>query len=89
MISSTGLPQDEVVLVDDAWNRFERAIDQVIKSPPQHRTKPKAAKPKAKRKTAKGLKFLPKIFDNHIADQCGNDGNDKVGGCENVRKSKE
>jgi hypothetical protein len=21
----------------DAWNRFERAVDQVIKSPPQHK----------------------------------------------------
>jgi hypothetical protein len=30
----------------DAWGRFERAVDVVVKSPPQHRTK---AKPKAKR----------------------------------------
>jgi hypothetical protein len=25
----------------DAWARFERAVDVVAKSPPQHRTKPK------------------------------------------------
>jgi hypothetical protein len=28
-------------LYPDAWKRFERAIDAVVKSPPQHR-KPKA-----------------------------------------------
>jgi hypothetical protein len=41
----------------DAWERFERAIDVVVKSPPQHRTKSKepqsretgAPKGKAKR----------------------------------------
>jgi hypothetical protein len=37
----------------DAWHRFERAVDVVAKSPPQHREpKPKAkkkAKPRAKR----------------------------------------
>jgi hypothetical protein len=26
-------------LAPDAWERFERAVDQVAKSPPQHRTK--------------------------------------------------
>jgi hypothetical protein len=35
----------------DAWARFERAIDVVAKSPPQHRTK--ATKKKAKRKKRK------------------------------------
>jgi hypothetical protein len=35
----------------DAWARFERAVDMVAKSPPQHRTKanPKA-RPSKKRK---------------------------------------
>jgi len=32
----------------DAWERFERAIDTVAKSPPQHRTK---EKPKTSAKT--------------------------------------
>jgi hypothetical protein len=37
----------EPELQEDAWARFERAIDVVAKSPPQHRTK---AKPSGKRK---------------------------------------
>jgi ferric-dicitrate binding protein FerR (iron transport regulator) len=28
----------------DAWDRFERTVDVVAKSPPQHRTKAKPAK---------------------------------------------
>jgi len=39
----------------DAWERFERAVEVVAKSPPQHRTKtdknPKAKRPKAAKKT--------------------------------------
>jgi hypothetical protein len=31
----------------EAWSRFERAVDVVAKSPPQHRT---SAKPKASQK---------------------------------------
>jgi hypothetical protein len=40
-------PKDykEIELRPDAWKRFERAVDVVAKSPPQHRTK---AKPKAR-----------------------------------------
>ena len=34
----------------DAWQRFERTVDVVMKSPPQHRVK---AKVKKSRKTAK------------------------------------
>jgi hypothetical protein len=38
----------------DAWARFERAVDVVAKSPPQHRTaKPKAKAKPTKAKTAK------------------------------------
>jgi hypothetical protein len=33
----------------DAWTRFERAVDVVAKSPPQHRTKKKKS-PKKKKK---------------------------------------
>jgi hypothetical protein len=40
-----------VELRSDAWSRFERAIDIVAKSPPQHRTKKtkRAKKKKARR----------------------------------------
>jgi hypothetical protein len=40
---------NEVELQPDAWQRFERAVTVVAKSPPQHRVK---AKPKT-RKSAK------------------------------------
>jgi hypothetical protein len=43
----------EIELQPDAWERFERAVKVVAKSPPQHRAaKPKAKKAKAKRKRA-------------------------------------
>jgi hypothetical protein len=45
----------EPELHPDAWARFERAIDVVAKSPPQHRTKiakPKKASPKRPRTRA-------------------------------------
>jgi hypothetical protein len=29
---------DDIQLVPDAWNRFERAVDTVSKSGPQHKT---------------------------------------------------
>jgi hypothetical protein len=41
----------EVEFHPDAWARFERAVDVVAKSPPQHRTKAKNSKRKRKRKT--------------------------------------
>jgi len=34
-------PKNGSELHPDAWARFERAVDVVAKSPPQHRTKPK------------------------------------------------
>jgi hypothetical protein len=45
----------ELDLHPDAWQRFERAVDIVAKSPPQHRTKtPKpVARKKAKRHSSK------------------------------------
>jgi len=48
----------EPELHPDAWQRFERAVGVVSKSPPQHRTKPKpepnkAPKPIAVRKPRK------------------------------------
>jgi hypothetical protein len=52
-----GKPKEtkELELHPDAWARFERAVDVVAKSPPQHRTKKKkqgrgAGSPKAKAK---------------------------------------
>jgi hypothetical protein len=39
--------QKEPELHADAWRRFERAVDVVAKSPPQHRTK---SKPKRKKR---------------------------------------
>jgi hypothetical protein len=36
----------------DAWRRFERAVDIVAKSPPQHRVKVKAKAPKRRAKHA-------------------------------------
>lgn len=43
---------------EDAWSRFERAVDVVAKSPPQHRTKgkPKASQKTEMRKKGKTLK---------------------------------
>jgi len=40
----------EIELEPDAWQRFERAVDVVAKSPPQHReAKPKRRKSPRKR----------------------------------------
>jgi hypothetical protein len=44
--------EKEIELEPDAWQRFERAIDVVAKSPPQHRV--------AKKKTAVQKKRAPK-----------------------------
>lgn len=41
----------EIELQPDAWRRFERAVDVVAKSPPQHRTKKSKLR---KRKTKPG-----------------------------------
>jgi hypothetical protein len=41
----------ESELHPDAWARFERAVDVVAKSPPQHRTKVKS---KARKRSSKG-----------------------------------
>ena len=39
---------DKVEFEPDAWQRFERAVDVVAKSPPQPKVKKKAAKRKKK-----------------------------------------
>lgn len=43
----TAKTKETVEMHPDAWSRFERAIDVVAKSPPQHR---KTGKKKTKRK---------------------------------------
>jgi hypothetical protein len=44
----------EIEFQPDAWQRFERAVDVVAKSPPQHREKPKKRKnPKTTKKPNK------------------------------------
>jgi hypothetical protein len=47
-------PSKEIEFEPDAWRRFERAVDVVAKSPPQHRKKiaaKKASKAKRPKKT--------------------------------------
>ncbi len=41
----------ELELEPDAWERFERAVKVVVKSPPQHRVKVKAKGRKRKRQS--------------------------------------
>src|SRR6185437_12665606 len=41
--------KSEPELIPDAWARFERAVDVVAKSPPQHRTKKKKSPRKRRR----------------------------------------
>jgi hypothetical protein len=45
----------QIELEPDAWQRFERAVDVVAKSPPQHRAKtgPKSKKRISKRRAVK------------------------------------
>jgi hypothetical protein len=40
--------KDDPDLHPDVWQRFERAMAMVVKSPSQHRTKPKARRVKSK-----------------------------------------
>jgi hypothetical protein len=40
----------EIEIEPDAWTRFERAVDVVAKSPPQHRTKKRNSKGKKRLK---------------------------------------
>jgi hypothetical protein len=46
-------PKKGLELHPDAWARFERAVDVVAKSPPQHRTKADKPRKKAKKKASK------------------------------------
>jgi hypothetical protein len=42
-------PDTKIEIEPDAWARFERAIDVVAKSPPQHRTTKVKRKPRSKK----------------------------------------
>jgi hypothetical protein len=45
--------KSEIELHSDAWSRFERAIDVVAKSPPQHRKKEREPAEAGPRRSAK------------------------------------
>jgi hypothetical protein len=45
-------PAPKIETYPDAWARFERAIDVVAKSPPQHRIKKKQKRKTKRRKSA-------------------------------------
>jgi hypothetical protein len=52
-MSKSREPRSTVEFHPDAWQRFERAVTVVAKSPPQHRVKAKTKKAKSpKRKRA-------------------------------------
>jgi hypothetical protein len=42
----TAKDKEKIEMHPDAWSRFERAVDVVAKSPPQHQEKPKPRKRK-------------------------------------------
>jgi len=44
--------KDTLEFASDAWRRFERAVDVVAKSPPQHRVAKKPIKKRVKRPAA-------------------------------------
>jgi hypothetical protein len=44
---------DEIELHPDAWQRFERAVKVVVKSPPRHRTAGKVGTKRTKAKKPK------------------------------------
>jgi hypothetical protein len=48
--SSRKMRDNELEIAPDAWKRFEKAVDVVAKSPPQHRIGPKRKKRAAKKK---------------------------------------
>jgi hypothetical protein len=51
----SGTRKEKIELEPDAWQRFERAVNVVAKSPPQHRVaKKKAATKKTTPKKARG-----------------------------------
>jgi hypothetical protein len=53
----TGKAKDDLEILPDAWERFERAVDTVIKSKPIHRQGPKVdrkERPASKGRVHKG-----------------------------------
>jgi hypothetical protein len=54
---SSGKAKDDLEILPDAWERFERAVDKVIKSGPMHRQRPQDARkerPASKGRVHKG-----------------------------------
>jgi hypothetical protein len=51
---SAGKAKDDLEILPDAWERFERAVDTVIKSGPQHRQRPHKERPASKGRVHKG-----------------------------------
>lgn len=54
---STGEAKDDLELLPDAWERFERAVDAAIKGGPQHRQRPhdeRKERPASKGRVHKG-----------------------------------
>jgi hypothetical protein len=51
-MAKTTQQTEKTTLDTEAWSRFERAVDVVAKSPPQHRVKDNKS-PKAKQKISK------------------------------------
>jgi hypothetical protein len=43
----------EIELIPDAWERFERAVEVVAKTPPQHRVAKKTGKKAVRKKASK------------------------------------
>jgi hypothetical protein len=53
MAGSTPKKPKEIEIAPDAWARFERAVDVVAKSPPQHRVKPMRKRRLTRKRPAK------------------------------------
>jgi hypothetical protein len=54
MAKSPTKDSKQIELEPDAWQRFERAVDVVVKSPPQHRTTKKQVKKAVKKAKKSG-----------------------------------
>lgn len=54
---AAGKAKDDLEIVPDAWERFERAVDAAVKSGPKHRQRPKVdrkERPSSKGRVHKG-----------------------------------
>jgi hypothetical protein len=58
-MAKSGQKKKDIDLEPDAWARFERAVNVVAKSPPQHRVKSAKSAPKKKTTARKANRRLP------------------------------